>query len=154
MSEQYFEEIEVNSIWRSRPFLLQEKDIIEFAKEWNPEPYHTDPEVGRKSPIGSIFAAGVHLISLSVKLANERKPLPKIVAALGWDEVRFINPGLPGDQLVLETETVAKRVSKSQPQFGIIKYAVRLLNQDNQPTLTYFASVMVKTRSADRQPTE
>jgi acyl dehydratase len=149
MNELYFEEIEENTIWRSRPFLLEEKDIIEYALEWNPEPYHTDPDAGKQSPIGSIFAAGVHLISISVKLANERNPLPKIVAALGWDELRFKNPGLPGDQLILETETISKRVSQSQPQYGIIRYEVRLLNQDNMPTLTYMANVMVKTRIAE-----
>ena len=149
MNELYFEEIEENTIWRSRPFLLEEKDIIEYALEWNPEPYHTDPDAGKQSPIGSIFAAGVHLISISVKLANERNPLPKIVAALGWDELRFKNPGLPGDQLILETETISKRVSQSQPQYGIIRYEVRLLNQDNMPTLAYMANVMVKTRIAE-----
>ncbi len=149
MTEEYFEEIELNNTHRSRTYPLEEKEIIRFAKEWNPEPYHIDPVAAKKSKIGSIFASGPHLIAISVKLTNEKRPRPMSVAGLGWDELRFSTPGRPGDLLVVETEAISKRLSRSNPQYGIVKYAVRLLNQNDDPVLTYSVTVMVETKGAE-----
>ena len=148
MTEEYFEDIELNATYRSRVFKLEEADMIQFAKEWNPEPYHIDPVAARKSKIGGIFAAGPHLIAITVKLTNEKRPLPAVVAGMGWDELRFLTPGRPGDCLVVESEVISKRLSESDPRYGIVTYAVRLLNQNNDPVLTYRVTVMVKTRRA------
>ena len=146
MSVEYYSDIRLHQKYRSREYPLTEEGIIAFAREWNPEPFHVDPETAKKSRIGGIFAAGPHLIAICVKLTNEKRPRPASVAGMGWDELRFLKPALPGDRLIAESEVISKRISKSDPNYGIVRYAVQLLNQNDEPVLTYKVSVLVGKR--------
>ncbi len=146
MEEEYFEDIKLNSPYRSRYFKVTEEDIISFAKEWNPEPYHIDKEEAAKNKIGKIFACGPHLISICTKLTNERRPRPVVVAGLGWNDLHFSTPVFGEDKLFVEITTIAKRKSKSNPKVGIVEYGLRLLNQDDKEVLTYTVNTMVECR--------
>ena len=146
MENEYFEEIEINKAYRSRSFELSENDIISFAKEWNPEPYHIDPVEAAKNKIGKIFACGPHLISICTKLTNERRPRPVTVAGLGWNNLMFSTPAFGGDMLTVEILATSKRKSNSNPNVGIVVYNLRLLNQNMQEVLTYSVSTMVECR--------
>ena len=147
MEEEYFEDIELNSPYRSRYFTVTEEAIISFAKEWNPEPYHIDKEESAKSKLGKIFACGPHLISICTKLTNERRPRPVTVAGLGWNNLHFSTPVFDGDKLLVEIITLTKSKSKSNPKVGIVEYGLSLLNQDDKEVLTYTVSAMVECRN-------
>ena len=104
MLVEYFENISLYQKDRSREYILHEKDIIDFAKKWTPQPFHMDPEYAKTTRIGSLFAAGAHLFAICTKLTVERTPRPATIAGMGIDEMRFLNPGRPGDIFVLERE--------------------------------------------------
>ncbi len=146
MEEEYFEDIELNSPYRSRYFKVTEEDIISFAREWNPEPYHIDKEEAAKNKIGKIFACGPHLISICTKLTNERRPRPVTVAGLGWNDLHFSTPVFGEDKLLVEITALTKRKSKSNPKVGIVGYGLRVLNQDDKEVLTYTVSALVECR--------
>ncbi|CAH0991954.1 hypothetical protein SIN8267_02069 [Sinobacterium norvegicum] len=145
---EYFHAIALDRVHRTRDFTLTEDDIISYASEWNPEPYHIDVEAAKQSRIGRVFAAGPHLIAISVKLTNERRPRPASVAGLGWDELRFKVPAFPDDQLYVETFAAEKRLSQSKPDTGIVRYVVNLKNQRDEVVLSYSVSTLVEVGPA------
>ena len=146
MTREYFEDIELRQTRRLGEYLLHEKDIIDFAKLWDPLPFHIDPEFAGTTEAGGIIASGFQLLAISEKLLIEEKPTAWI-AGLGLDEVRFQAPAVPDDLLVLEIEAISKRESKSNSKAGIVTHTFRLLNQRDEAVLTYKGAGLVEKRN-------
>ena len=149
MSLDYFEDIKLHQIYRSREYLLTEKDIIDFARQWDPYPAHTDPEAAKNTHFGGLFASAAHLLAIWYKLASEEDFNGAWIAGLGWDETNFLAHAQPGDVLVLEKEVTWKRESKSNPNAGVIHYSVKLLNQRGETVLTSGAPVLFQKRPSN-----
>ena len=120
MEEEYYEDIELNHSYRTRYFDVTEADIISFASEWNPEPYHIDPKEAAKSKIGKIFACGPHLIAICTRLTNERRPRPRTIAGLGWNDLQFASPVFGGDKLLVEIRVISKRITYQLLEWPLI----------------------------------
>ena len=146
MSTEYFEDIKLHQKHRSRGYQLNEKEIVDFAKQWDPQPFHIDPEFAKNTKFGGLAASGTHLVAICGKLGNEENPSLAWIAGLGWDKVRFVASARPGDVLIFETEATSKRESKSDPKAGIVHFAARLLNQRGEPVLAQEGSVLVAKR--------
>ena len=146
MYPKYYEELELHKKIRSRGYLLTEPDIIDFARKFDPQPFHIDPEYARTTRFGGLFCSGVHLISISQRLMDEMSAQTAWIAGMGWDEVRFLTAGRPGDVLELETELTAKRESKSDPSRGVVHLTLKLLNQRNEVVLSYKAFGLIEKR--------
>ena len=146
MQTEYFEDIELDVVYTSRPYSITEEEIIRYASEWNPEPYHIDPQAAAENKIGRIFACGPHLVAICTKLTNEKRPRPASVAGLGWDTLRFTTPVFGGDVLKVDIKPVSRRLSKSKPDVGIVVYALRLYKQDGSDVLNYTVTTMVECR--------
>lgn len=142
----YYEDFKLGEKRLSRAYNLSEQDIIAYAREWDPQPIHIDPDFAAQTRIGSVFACAVHLLSIMTKLFNEIWIRPATIAGFGWDKVRFLSPGLPGANLVLESEVISKRESKSNPDAGIVTWAMRLLNQRNELMLVFEGPVLIEKR--------
>ena len=141
----YYEDITLHVKEHLGPFLLKEKDIIDFAGVWDPLPMHTQPGSDGVIANGQVIASGFHLLAICQKLFIEQSPIA-VVIGLGIDEVKFQNPGLPGDRLTLEIEAIEKRESVSRPSAGIVTRYSRLLNQEAHGILTYKGTGMVEKR--------
>ncbi len=142
----YFEDIELNQLRESREITLEKDQIINFAKEWDPQPFHIDEVIASQWPLG-LTASGVHTIALSVKLSNELKTQElAVVAGLGWDEVRLPAPVRPGDRLRVKNYTIEKRESKSKPDRGIMRTKIEVWNQNNEIVLSYILSSLIMKR--------
>ena len=146
MSVEYFEDVKLHQKDRSRSYLLQETEIIDFAKKWTPQPFHIDPEYAKRTKIGGLFASGAHLFAICAKLTVERSSRPATIAGLGIDELRFLTPGRPNDLLLLEKEAISRQESNSDPNAGIVCYSMRLLNQREEPVMTYRLTLLLEKR--------
>lgn len=146
MSLEYFEDVELNKKHRSREFYLAEKDIIAFAKEWDPQPFHIDSESAKNTKFGGLIASGVHLVVIGQKLINERRPQSAYIAGLALDNFKWIAPARPGDLITLEMEAVSKRESNSNRNAGIVRYVYKLLNQRGEALLTYQGTALTQKR--------
>lgn len=146
MAIDYFEDIKLHQKYRSRGYRLKEKEIISYAKKWDPNPFHIDQELAKNTPYGGLIAAGIHIEAISVKLSHQRKPRIAWIAVIGLDKLRFITPARPGDVLVLENEVIWKRTSKSDPNRGIVRYVSRLLNQRDEIVYSNVATALVAKR--------
>lgn len=113
-------------------YTVSKQEIIDFAKQWDPMPFHIDESVAQQSPIGKLFASSIHTIALGVKLSHSIEPIDlAVIAGLGWQDVSFPHPVCAGDSLRVETEVVAKRESRSKADRGIMTSEVRIYNQDD-----------------------
>ena len=107
MAKRYLEDLELGEGWISAPFVISESEIIAFGRDFDPQPFHTDPEAAKDSPFGGLIASGWHLASLAMKVCVATRSFGDTpVVGLGADELRWYLPVHPGDQLVVEREIV------------------------------------------------
>lgn len=141
----YFEDIPLHETRASTAtHLVTADEIKNFAGEWDPMPFHLDEAVAQLTPMGKLFASGVHSIAISVRLGHTMMDREiAVVAGLGWQDVRFPTPLFAGDTVRLKTEIVETRVSQSKPDRGIITSLNTLLNQHGAVVTEYKLSSMV-----------
>ncbi|WP_022683993.1 MaoC family dehydratase [Sphingobium bisphenolivorans] len=147
----YFEDIQIGETHSFGPHNVSREDVVRFAAEFDPQPFHLSDKAAAQTHFGSLSASGWHTAALCMKMmvANWQQN-PGIQAAslgaLGIDELRWLRPVRPGDTLRGTSETVEKKASRSRPEMGIIKTRVTLFNQNDEPVFTMNPIAMVRTR--------
>jgi acyl dehydratase len=110
-------------------FTISEAEIIAFAKDYDPQPFHVDPVAAADGPFGGIIASGWHTISLTMRLLVEHFVSPESsLGAAGVDEVRWPKPVRPGDTLHARATVLEARRSGSKPDRGIVRSLCELTN--------------------------
>lgn len=127
-------------------YVLSEASIIEFARAWDPQPFHTDPEAARASVFGGLVASSAHLFAICTRLFFDHPDAIRVVAMLGKDKLRLPNPARAGTTLTYETRCVAKRDSASRADVGIVKLADMVTDNADRVVLTQEVSLMVARR--------
>lgn len=142
----YYEDIELLKTEKSRIYTIEKDEIINFAKQWDPQPFHIDEVAAAKWPLG-LTASGIHLMAITNKLGMEMSAQPlAIVAGLGWDELRIPKPVRPGDQLHAIMYVEKKRVSNSKPNLGLLVVMNKLINQDDEVVLSYKTTSLIQRK--------
>ncbi|MEH6821494.1 MaoC family dehydratase [Dietzia psychralcaliphila] len=122
-------------------------EIVEFARRYDPQSIHTDPEAAAGGPFGGLIASGWQTAALMMRLfADNYLTSVASLASPGIDELRWVRPLRPGDRLTLVCETTGVRPSRSKPDRGVLTTDVTLINQDGEPVLTATALNMVARR--------
>lgn len=147
----YFEDVIVGDSITFGPLSISRESIIDFAQEFDPQPFHLSDEAAAETHFGSLSSSGWHTTALSMKMLVEAwKNNPGIQAAslgaLGVDELRWLQPVRPGDILSGTSEVVEKKASKSRPEMGIVKSLVTVVNQRGEPVMTMKPIAMFRTR--------
>ncbi|WP_018318194.1 MaoC/PaaZ C-terminal domain-containing protein [Bradyrhizobium sp. WSM2793] len=146
MTSRYFEEIEVGDSFKAGPYFVSKDEIIQFAKQFDPRPFHLDEEAAARSVFAGLSASAAHTFAIFISLTNKLQPPRRVLAGLGWDELRLPNPVRPGDELDLEVTALEKRESKSKPDRGIVRNQVRLRNQRREIVLQAIGNILVARR--------
>ena len=122
-------------------------EIMEFARRYDPQSIHTDPEAAAAGPFGGLIASGWQTAALMMRLfADNYLTSVASLASPGIDELRWVRPLRPDDRLTLICETTGVRPSRTKPDRGILTTDVTLVNQDGDPILTATAMNMVAQR--------
>jgi acyl dehydratase len=147
LSEKYLEDLHVGDRFGSDVIEVTEKNIIAFAREFDPQAFHLDHTAADQSIFKGLSASGWHTAAMSMKLfvTGELK-LAGGSIGLGVDELRWPQAVRPGDVLRLETEILDVRTSKSKPDRGIIRIQNVTTNQRGEVVQTFMAFVMVSRR--------
>jgi acyl dehydratase len=148
MTERYFEDLVVGQVFEPSGRVRMEKDeIIAFAKQYDPQSFHLDEEAARKSIFGRLVASGWHTAAVTMSLiARSENRLVDGTIGLGFNELRWPMPVLPGDELRIETEVLEMRPSRSRPDRGLVKMRTRTLNQHGQVVQELIGNAMVPRR--------
>lgn len=143
----YFEEFAVGQTFGSGRVTVDKEQILRFAREFDPQPFHLDEEAARHSIFGGLAASGWHTAALTMKLLAGAEVLPAggIVGG-GTDECRWPRPVRPGDELHLHNEVIEVRESRSRPEIGLVKIKTTTLNQKDEPVQILIANLLVQRR--------
>lgn len=128
-------------------FTIDEAQIIDFAVQYDPQPFHVDPEAAAKGPFGGLIASGWQTTSLMMRNVVEHFVSPESgLGAAGTDEIRWPRPVRPGDTLRVSATVLEARRSQSKPDRGIIRSRMELTNQDGEIAMTLIAINFVLAR--------
>ena len=141
----HFEDIEVGWSQTMAEHALDAESIVAFAREWDPQPWHVDPEFAARSPMRGLTASSAHSYAIAAKLLSRMEPVAGIASLK--HEIELPNPARPGDRLSLTMTCVEKRASRSRPDRGLLTFEGVLANQRGEPVLRLRSLMMVKTRS-------
>ena len=151
MGRRYFEDFAVGDTWISPEFTMTEDDMLDFARKYDPQPMHIDPEAAANGPHGSIIASGWQIAAISLKLFVEAGGYGGTsVLGLGSDEWRWPRVVRPGDRLTVRREVVELRRSKSNPKKGLIRTRITVANQAGDTVMSMVSTGMVESRSDDQ----
>lgn len=147
----YFEEIEVGESIDVGPITVTREQVVAFAAEFDPQPFHLSDAEAAKTHFGTLSASGWHTTALFMKMfvaAIQAQPGRQAASlgAIGIDELRWLRPVRPGDTLRGVSEVIEKKASRSRPEMGIVRNRVTLFNQKDEPVLTMIPIAMWRTR--------
>ena len=147
--ERYFEDYLPGSVFEYGTVTVDEREIIDFASRFDPQPFHIDPEAAARGPFGGLIASGWHTGSLMMRLLVDH--FVSKVASLGSpgiDELRWVRPVRPGDSLRLRVSILEANRSRSKPDRGIVRTLVEVLNQNGEVAMSLKAVNMLLCRPA------
>jgi len=147
MSQRYFEDLKAGDRFKSGTYKVTEEQIVSFAREFDPQPFHLDPAVARQTMFKGLIASGWHTAAITMRLFVQTLNFAEGAIGLGVDELRWPNAVRPGDVLQVETEIVDLRESRSKPSQGIVHIRNVTTNQRGEVVQTMFASALVLRRS-------
>jgi acyl dehydratase len=148
----YFEDFEIGQARRSDAHELGQADVIEFARQWDPQPWHVDPDAAALTPMKGLTASSCHTFSIAALLLSRLEPAAGIGSLR--HEMEMPNPARPGDRLSLTVTCAEKRASSSRPDRGLVTFDSVLANQDGTPVLRLRSLLLVKTRPPGQRPAD
>lgn len=132
-----YKDFPVGRIIELQPKTVSEEEIIEFAKEFDPQPFHIDPDSKEAQEMGGLIASGWHTSSMLMKMMCDSYLLQSASqGSPGLEEVRWHKPVRPGDTLSGTAEVVDARLSKSRPTLGLIMFHYHMKNQNDETVMT------------------
>ena len=132
-----FEFYEPGSVHEFGSIRVTEEEVLEFGRRWDPQVFHTDPEAAKRTEYGGLIASGWHTAALMMRMYSDHYlPGDMTLASPGVDELRWLLPVRPGDELSLRVTVVDARPSRSKPDRGIVRSAVEVLNQRREVVMT------------------
>lgn len=118
----YFEDFEPGTTRQLGSFSLSEEEIIEFAEQYDPQPFHVDPAAARESVFGGLVASGWQTAGMCMRLLVEGMVGDAAsMGAIGLDELTWSAPVRPGDSIYVENEILAVRPSSSRDDRGYVR---------------------------------
>jgi len=129
------------------PHHVTREDILAFAGEFDPQPMHLDEEAASKSMLRGLSGSGWHLCSLMMRMmADGFITRAASLGSPGVDEVRWLSPLRPGDDLTLEVDVLEARASKSRPELGIVKFKCTARNAKSQVLCEMTSPILIRRR--------
>ncbi len=133
----YLEDFKPGDAFEFGRHTFTREEIVAFARQYDPQPFHVDEEAARRSIYGGLIASGWQTVGVTFRLAVEG--LIGRVASLGSpgvDEIRWLRPVRPGDTITARAEVLEVRPSASKPDRGVIRIRYEALNQRGETVLT------------------
>ncbi|MDI3421535.1 MaoC family dehydratase [Streptomyces luteolus] len=140
IDDRYFEDYVPGSTYTFGRITLTEEEILDFARRFDPQSIHTDPEAAEHGPFKGLIASGWHTSAVMMRLyADHFVSRHASLASPGVDELRWVQPVRPGDALAIRTTILDARVSRSKPDRGLVHTRVEVLDQRDEIVFTLTA---------------
>ena len=146
MQERYFEDLKAGDRFKSDSYKISEEQIISFAREFDPQPFHLDAAIARQTMFKGLIASGWHTAAITMRLFVQTLNFAEGAIGLGVDELRWPTAVKANDALQVETEIVDLRESRSKPGHGVVRIRNVTTNQRGEVVQTMMASALVLRR--------
>jgi acyl dehydratase len=147
IDQRYFEDYLPGSTFEYGEISLSADEIIEFARRFDPQPIHTDPEFAARGPFAGLIASGWHTAGVMMRLlADHYISRVASMASPGVDEIRWLIPVRPGDTLSIRVTVLEAKRSRSKPDRGIVHSLVEVINHKKETVMTLKPVSIVRCR--------
>jgi acyl dehydratase len=137
ITERYFEDYQPGSVYEFGTIAVSEEEVLEFARRFDPQYFHTDPARAASGPFGGLIASGWHTAALMMRLyADHYVSTVASLGSPGIDELRWTRPVRPGDRLSLRATILEAKRSRSKPDRGLIRSFIEVFNQERQVVMS------------------
>ncbi|WP_254764347.1 MaoC family dehydratase [Natrinema marinum] len=144
----YYEDIEVGETNEFGEYHVTKAEIIEFAEQYDPQPFHVDEDAAEESAFGELVASGWHTAAMCMRMLVDGPIQDRAsMGARGVDELRWKQPVKPGDTLSIRTEVIDKRVSESDPRRGYVDSRLQGVTQDGDVVISWIGLGMIARRN-------
>ena len=142
----YLEDLHIGDVFTSDEYVVNEASIIEFASQFDPQPFHTDPEAAKPTFFEGLAASGWHTAAITMRLlVTSGLPLADgIVGASA--ELSWPRPTRPGDTLRAEATIREIRPSRSKPDRALVTFDLDTTNQENEVVQKFTGKLIVRNR--------
>lgn len=143
----HFDDLTLGGGGEYGPYAVTEAEILDFARRWDPQWFHTDPQAAKSSIYGGLIASGIHTLAIMSRLmvTGWLEDLADL-GSPGLEAVSFLVPVRPGDALRVHIEVIELRNSATRPDRGIARYRITVINQDDGTVLRTGATIFVARR--------
>jgi len=147
----YFEDLVLNVDRDFGSYEVSREEVIEFARKYDPQPFHLSDEAAAKTHFGRLAASGWHTAAMTMAVIA-RKVVNEEQAGLGSpgiDELRWKKPVYPGDTLHVSGRIIEKTPSRSRPEMGSFRTLTTVTNQNREEVMTFQSIVLIRRRPPD-----
>jgi acyl dehydratase len=146
----YFEDYVAGSAQEFGAILVEEAEILSFARRFDPQTFHTDPEAAKESIYGGLIASGWHTAGLMMRLVVDHYlAASSSLGSPGVDELRWLKPVRPGDRLSIRATILEATRSRSKPDRGLVRTLIEVLNQDREVVMSLKAMNLMRCRELE-----
>jgi acyl dehydratase len=130
------------------PRRVTREEMLAFAAEFDPQPMHLDEEAGSRSMLNGLSGSGWHLCSIMMRMMVDGFiGRSASLGSPGVDEVRWLAPLRPGDDLTLDIDVIEARVSRSRPETGIVTFKAVIRNAAGQALCDLVSPIIIARRA-------
>ena len=142
----HFEDVTVGDTHRFGRYEVTREEIIEYARQFDPQPFHVDEEAAKASMFGGLIASGWHTGAMLMRMICDHAiPGSATTGALGFDDLKWLKPVRAGDVLTVESE-VREKVEGRRPDRGTVKIESRVINQHGEVVMSLVSLVIYLRR--------
>jgi acyl dehydratase len=147
--ELFFEDFEPGQVHELGSHTVTEQEILAFARAWDPQPFHVDPDAARDSPFGGLIASGWHTGSLWMRLyVDSMLSTAAGMGSPGIEELRWLAPVRPGNTLSARLTVLETSASERHPGRGTIRCRGEMVDEDGVTVM----SMVSRGHFARRKP--
>jgi acyl dehydratase len=144
----YFEDMEVGAETEFGHYDVTREEVLEFARKYDPQPFHMSDEAAAKTHFGRIAASGWHTcaMTMAVIVRHLSEDQQAGLGSPGVDDLRWLKPVYPGDRLTVSGKILEKTPSRSKPEIGSIRTETIVTNQDEVRVMRYISIILMQRR--------
>lgn len=148
MHTRYLDDLSVGQTFNTAGVTLSQGEIIGFALQYDPQPFHLDAVEAARSPYGGLIASGFQTLALCFRLFVQSGIFQSSsLGSPGIDELRWLAPVRPGDTLRTEVEVLELRPSNSKPDRGIARLKFQARNQHGDAVIAFVVNLLLRRRA-------
>lgn len=145
----HFEDFSVGEALNFGNYLVSAEEIYEFAREFDPQPFHIDEEAAKASLLGGLSASGWHVCAIMMRMiVDGYYGRTASMGSTGIDEVKWLKPVRPGDRLSCRRTTLEARISANRPEMGIVKMRYEVFDATAEKKAEMTGINLIKVRRA------